>query len=270
MSSPSAYKGRHAARNANGVLSGREPNGSAGRRLAATAAALTAGALPLACAPSASASSAVPLGLPGVQLPSLGLPFGLPSSIDPLSADVPLVRNLPLVQTLSAAVPALGNTAPDEAAQRLAESARQVAVAASGLAHATDRPPAGQRRAADPLDEAVPPRRPDLMPQLTTTSGAALRLVPHMLHQGALGKLTSGFTPQAEALTGGVIGRAAPLAAQLRRSGVPTVGDLTGKLSDTPLPVVGSVGDLTRTLPVTSALGTDSPVTAALQNVGSL
>lgn len=278
MSSPSARKGRHAAPRARGLLSGRLPNGSTGRRLAATAAALTVGALPLACAPGAAAASAAPADLAGLNLPDLGLPFGLPYSIDPLSADLPLARDLPLVQTLGAATPAPGDVAQAGAEARSAESERQVAASArqvafgtGDLANAADRLLAGQaRRATAPLAEVLPLHQPDPMPQLTAASGAALRLVPHVLHQGALGKLTTGFAPQAEAVTGGVIGRAAPLAAQLRRSGVPTVGDLTGKLSETPLPLVGSVGNLTRTLPVTSALGADSPVTDALQNVGSL
>ena len=57
---------------------------------------------------------------------------------------------------------------------------------------------------------------------------------------------------------------------QLRRTGVPTVGDLTGGLSATRLPVVGTVGSVTQTLPVTTLLGNESPVTGALQNVSGL
>src|SRR5260370_1029771 len=61
-----------------------------------------------------------------------------------------------------------------------------------------------------------------------------------------------------------------PLVSQRRSSGVPTVGDLTGGLSATQLPVVGTVGSVTQTLPVTTLLGTSSPVTGVLQNVSGV
>lgn len=82
--------------------------------------------------------------------------------------------------------------------------------------------------------------------------------------------MLNGTAGRRIAATGGVISQAEPLVAQLRQTGVPTVGDLTGKLSDAQLPMVGSVGSLTQTLPVTGMLGADSPVTGVLQNAGSL
>jgi hypothetical protein len=149
-----------------------------------------------------------------------------------------------------------------------ADSAQKLAVGTGNLANAAELVLGGQtQRAATQLAEALPVN--NLMPQLAA-SGGPLGLAPNVLHQGALGTLTSGLSPQADALAGGVIGQAAPLVSQLRQGGVPTVSDLSGKLSGTQLPVVGSVGSLTQTLPVTGVLGADSPVTGALQNVGSL
>lgn len=184
MSNPRARKVRHAAPSTRSFPGVGMLNGTAGRRLAATAAALTVGAVPLACAGPAAAATPAQTDLSTLGLPNLALPFGLPDSIDPLTAGVPIAQNV--------------------------------------------------------------------------------------LHEGALGTLASGFAPQTDALTGGVIGQAAPLVAQLRQTGVPTVGDLTGKLSETQLPMVGSVGSLTQALPVTSMLGADGPVTGALQNVGGV
>lgn len=283
MSNSQSRKGRHAAPRTRGILSG-----GTGRRLAATAAALTAGAVPLACAGTAAAATGPQADLQTLGLPNVALPFGLPDSIDPLVASVPVANSLPLDSTLSAATPPLSDLMqvgdlgllpqrPQADAQvrsatlaaQPADSAQKLAVGAGNLANAADRLLGGQtQRAATQLAEALPIN--NVMPQLAAESGNPLALAPNVLHQGALGTLTSGISPQADELAGGVIGQAAPLVSQLRQGGVPTVTDLTGKLSGTQLPVVGSVGSLTQTLPVTSVLGADSPVTGALQNVGSL
>jgi hypothetical protein len=280
MSNSQSRKGRHAAPS-KGILSG-----TTGRRLAATAAALTAGAVPLACAGTAAAATAPQADLQTLGLPNVALPFGLPDSVNPLVAGVPLAQDLPLDDALSAATPPLGDIMqvgdlgllPQRApqadaevrsatlAQQPADSAQKLAVGASNLANAADRLLGGQtQRAATQLAEALPLN--NVMPQL---SQGPLALAPDVLHQGALGTLTAGFSPQADELAGGVISQAAPLVSQLRQGGVPTVSDLTGKLSGTQLPMVGSVGSLTQTLPVTTVLGADSPVTGALQNLGSL
>ena len=288
MSNPQA-RGRHAAPSTRGVLSGSILNGTAGRRLAATAAALTAGAVPLVCAGAASAATAPQADLPTLGLPNLALPYGLPDSVDPLTAGVPIAQDLPIDDALSAAMPPLSDItqvgdlgllpqrAPQADAQvrsatleqQPADSAQKVALGAGNLANATDRLLSEQaQRATSRLAEALPLN--NLIPQLASASGGPLQLAPNVLHEGALGKLASGLTPQTDELAGGVINQATPLVSQLRQTGVPTVGDLTGKLSETQLPMVGSVGSLTQTLPVTSMLGADSPVTGALQNVGSL
>ncbi|HZP55093.1 hypothetical protein [Actinocrinis sp.] len=281
MSNSQSRKGRHAAPS-KGILSG-----NTGRRLAATAAALTAGAVPLACAGTAAAATGPQADLQTLGLPNVALPFGLPDSINPLVAGVPIANDLPLDGTLNAATPPLSDLMqvgdlgllpqrPQADAQvrsatldaQPADSAQKLAVGTGNLANAADRLLSGQtQRAATQLAEALPVN--NVMPQLAA-SGGALGLAPNVLHQGALGTLTSGLSPQADALAGGVIGQAAPLVSQLRQGGVPTVSDLTGKLSGTQLPMVGSVGSLTQTLPVTGVLGADSPVTGALQSAGSL
>lgn len=246
MSSHGAHRGRHAAPNARSLPSGRVAYESTARRLAAAAAAITAGALPLGYPSNASAATTHPAGSPDLAL--FALPINLPGAPEAVAAEIPLSSDLPLSSALGTA----------------------------NLAKATDQLLKRQaRRAGAQLAEALPLPRADVLPQLaaaqlTTSSGGALPLVPQTLHEGALGKLTTGFTPPVDALITNVVGRAAPLAARLRQDGVPTVGDLTGRLSGTPLPMVGSVGDLTRTLPVSSALGSDSPVTTALEDVSSL
>jgi hypothetical protein len=109
-----------------------------------------------------------------------------------------------------------------------------------------------------------------MMPQLMPTTANPMQIAPNALREGALGRLSTGFAPQANELTGGLVGQAAPLVSQLHRSGVPTVGDLTARVSQTRLPMVGDVGGLTSSLPVTAMLGSDSPVTGTLQNLGRL
>src|SRR5947209_2628387 len=284
MSNSQSRKGRHAAPSSKGILSG-----ATGRRLAVTAAALTAGAVPLACAGTAAAATGPQADLPTLGLPNLALPFGLPDSINPLVAGVPIAQDLPLDDALNAATPPLSDftrvgdlgllpeRAPQANAQvraatlqqQPADSAQKLAVGASNLANAADRLLGSQtQRATTQLAESLPLN--NVMPQLAAGSDGPLALAPNVLHQGALGTLTAGLTPQADELAGGVIGQATPLVAQLRQSGVPTVSDLTGELSGTQLPMVGSVGGLTQTLPVSTMLGAGSPVTGALQNVGSL
>ena len=151
----------------------------------------------------------------------------------------------------------------------LAASAETMALGAGGLATSVDRAlTGGAQSTAARLTSALP--LSNLVPQLASASSGPLQLAPTVLRDGALGTLTSGLSPQARDLTGGLVGQAAPLVSQLRQTGVPTVGDLTGGLSATQLPVVGTVGSVTQTLPVTTLLGTESPVTGALQNLSGL
>jgi hypothetical protein len=279
MSDPNARRGRHAA-----------PSRTAARRLATAAAALAAGAVPLAAAGAAHAAAASPQSdLQTLGLPNLALPLGLPDSIDPLAAGVPVVQDLPLDAAVHGLVPPVGDLTQvgnlgalpvqGPAAQPLTRSAglpdrpgpalQDAAVADSGMSAAANRVlSAGAQRATDRLVDALP--LDNLMPQLATSAGGPLQLAPHVLQEGALGTLTSGLAPQTDDLTGGLVGQTGPLVAQLHQTGVPTVGDVTTKLSQTRLPMVGTVGSLTGTLPVTGMLGSDSPVTGALQNVSGL
>jgi hypothetical protein len=223
MSHRQARKGkaRHAAASRRSL-----PDATAGRRLAATAAALTAGAVPLALAGPAHAAAG-----PRAQQPSVKLPLGVQNSLDLLSAAVPL---------------AVGDSRTPETAGALTRPTGDIT----------------QPRDASLLTQ------PNAQPQALVH--AAARTVPRLLHEGALGTLSARFSPQADALTDHLVARAAPLTAQLHQRGVPSVGDLTAKLSGTRLPALGSLGALTQTLPVTTALGDDSPVTTALKNLSAL
>lgn len=287
MSIPHAHKGRHAA-----------PAKPAGRRLAAAAAALAAGAVPLLCAGTAAAATApqdAPM-LPTLGLPDMPLPLGLPDSVGPLAGSLPLAGELPIGDLVTGMTPPLsdlvqvgdlGGIVPQQPAQQirtapmvrsaqaveqpatLAANAESMALGASSLAASADHAlTSGAQAAAARLTGALP--LSNLVPQLASASSGPLQLAPNVLREGAVGTLTSGLSPQARDLTGGLVGQARPLVSQLRQTGVPTVGDLTGGLSATQLPVVGTVGSVTQTLPVTTLLGTESPVTGALQNLSGL
>ena len=284
MSIPQTRKGRQAA-----------PAKPAGRRRAVAAAALAAGALPLACAGTAAAAAAAqdaPM-LPTLGLPNLPLPLGLPDSVGPLTDSLPLAGNLPVADLVTGMTPPLnevvqigdlGGILPQRAPQAapmirsadamarpatLAANAESMALSAGNLATTADHTlTSGAQAAAGRLTSALP--LSNLVPQLASASGGPLQLAPNVLREGAVGTLTSGLSPQTRDLTGGLVGQAQPLVSQLRQTGVPTVGDLTGGLSSTQLPVVGTVGSVTQTLPVTTLLGTESPVTGALQNLSGL
>lgn len=281
MSIPHAYQGRHAA--------AARPTG---RRLAVAAAALAAGAVPVVCGGTAfaAAASAPRADLPAtLGLPDVPLPLGLPGSVDSLTAGIPLAQDLPVGEMVGDVTSPLGEIVqvgdfgllPHQPAQaapsvRSAPIAQQpdafsasTALNTGNLATVADRAlSGGTQRAAERLTAALP--LSNLVPQLASTSDGPLQLAPNVLHDGALGTLTSGVAPQTRDLTGGLVGQATPLVAQLRQSGVPTIGDVTTRLSATQLPVVGTVGSLTQTLPVTTVLGTRSPVTGAVQNLSGL
>lgn len=283
MSIPHTRKGRHAAP--------ARPT----RRLA-IAAALAAGATPLVCAGTAVAAtaeatattSAPPAGLSELGLPDMALPLGLPYSLGSMTVGLPLVQEVPVNDVVNDVMPPLGEVVqvgdlgliPHRAAQpplvRSAPLPLESTLYADGaglntasLTTAADRALTdGAQRTAQRLAAALP--LANIVPQLASASDGPLQLAPQVLHEGALGTLNSGVAPQVTDLAGGLIGQTAPLVSQLRRSGVPTVGDVTARLSATELPVVGTVGSLTQTLPVTTVLGTQSPVTGALQSLSGL
>ncbi len=289
MSIPHARKGRHAA-----------PAKPTGRRLAVAAAALAAGAVPLACAGTAAAAAQAAPMLSSLGLPDVPLPLGLPDSVGSLTQGLPLAGDLPVDDVLGSIplnevvqVGDLGGLVPsrpvppmqvnpaaqaapmvrsaDAVAQpdTIAANAGNMALSAGSLASSADHALTdGAQRTAERLTSALP--LSNLVPELAATSGGPLQLAPNVLRDGAVGTLTSGLAPQTRDLTGGLVGQAQPLVSQLRQTGVPTVGDLTGGLSATQLPIVGTVGSVTQTLPVTTLLGTESPVTGALQSISGL
>jgi len=287
MSTPHSRRGRHAA-----------PGSPVGRRLATAAAALAAGTVPLAAAGPAVAAT-VQGELSTLGLPNAGLPLGLPDSAGSLAAGLPVVQELPVNEVVADAMPPLnqvmqvgdlgllGQKQPAAAglersavAQDQAGTLRTDALDTAGLntgaMNTTALAQAAQRALGNATQHATGGLISQLpvanvVPQLAAnTGGGPLELAPNVLREGALGTVASGFAPQADDLTGGVVGQAAPLVGQLRSNGVPTVGDLTSKLSRTQLPVVGNVGGLTSSLPVTSVLGAGSPVTGTLQNLDGI
>lgn len=230
--------------------------------------------------------------LPTLGLPNLPLPLGLPDSVGSLAQGLPLAGDLPVSDVVSGITPPVDEIVqvgslgviPQQPAQSvpmirsaplpqepamIATNAENMALGAGGLATVADHALTdGAQTAAERLTGSLPLN--NLVPQLASASGGPLQLAPNVLRQGALGTLTSGIAPQARDLSGGLVGQTQPLVSQLRSSGVPTVGDLTGGLSATQLPVVGTVGSVTQTLPVTTLLGTSSPVTGVLQNVSGV
>lgn len=176
-----------------------------GRKIAATAAVLTAGALPLAAAGSAFAA-------------------GAPSAA-PVAPTVAELSDPPL-STLAETLPVLDQAVADQN-------------------------PTMQVRAA--LGQSIPGR-----------------LAPALLHQGPVGTLSRDFGGPTTHTAGDLVDRVQPVVRRLHGQGVPTVGEATAALSQTRVPVFGTVGDLTSAVPVGTALGQDSPVLDALGVAGRL
>jgi hypothetical protein len=101
-------------------------------------------------------------------------------------------------------------------------------------------------------------------------AGSPMQLAPTLLQDGAVGTLTDGFGGKSMELTNGVVGQAAPLVAQLQKQGVPTVGNVTTSLSQSKLPVFGTVGNLTAAVPVSEMVGDNSPVLGTVGAVSGL
>jgi hypothetical protein len=101
-------------------------------------------------------------------------------------------------------------------------------------------------------------------------AGQPMQLAPTLLQDGAVGTLTDGFGGKSMQLTNGVVGQTQPLVAQLQKQGVPTVGDVTTSLSQSKLPVFGSVGSLTAAVPVSEMVGNNSPVLGTVGAVSGL
>lgn len=200
------------------------------RRVACTAATVAAVAVPLAAAGAAQAA-ATPLGDLGAALPTA---FSLPTLETPLSVSG---TRLPMHQAGAALTPT----------QAVADGARQLT---------------GRLASALPVGSMVPTVLPN--------PAQPLQVAPGLLDEGTLGTLSQRLAPQTQNITGAVVGQTAPLVDRLHQAGMPTVGDVTGQVSQTSLPGVGTVGGLTKSLPVTTALGPNSPVTGALNSLGGL
>jgi hypothetical protein len=258
MSKPNA---RHAA-----------PSRPVGRRLAGAAAALAAGAVPLAVAGAAAAAT-----VPAESTPPVGSTFSNSAFPESAFSDTALSSPTPSHSALSGSALS-GSVLPDAGAHhpaaqnqvRLAPQTRSAVHHASGPAVTSNRGLAdGAEHTAERLTAALP--LSGLLPRAGTTSPIGpLQLAPNVLRNATLGLPAAALAPRAGELADGLAGQAKPLVAQLRRNGVPTVGDLTGKLSQTRLPVIGAVGGITGSLPVTTVLGSGSPVTGALQNLDGL
>ena len=244
----------------------RRPGRSTGRNLAATAAVLAAGALPLAAAGSAAAAAALAAGGPLAALPlsspSLGsLPGGLGAAAAPLQGAVPLAGTAAgdVTDSVGAGdlpVGGLLGTASPQAQTRAAQMDRQAAFETAALASGTTQM-TGRVASAVPvaglLDQVAP-----------AASGQRARMAPAAAQDGGTGLLAEGVGARTTELTSRFVGRMGPVVGQLHTAGVPTVGDVTSTLSQTRMPMFGTVGGLTSAVPVTQVLGDGSPVVGAL------
>jgi hypothetical protein len=242
----------------------RRPQRSAARNLAATAAVLTAGALPLAAAGSAFADTAPAAQGPLSSLSLSSIPFGPDSALQGLgAAAAPVDSAVPLAGTLANAVTSsvgsgdlptgtlLGTNSP-QTQTREAVMTGQAAAEAATFATRTSQL-AGHLSAALPVTGLVDEVAPAM-------AGGPMQVAPNLLQDGTVGTLTDGFGGKAMDLTNGTVGQVQPVVSQLHQQGVPTVGDVTTSLSQTDVPVFGTVGNLTSAVPVSQMVGDQSPV----------
>ena len=207
-----------------------------GRTIAATAAVLTAGALPLAAAGSAFASSAA-----GDPLAATGL------------------TALPMAGAVGSEL--TGTMGLGSMPVGLSQKTNELYQKADDLTEKTDQLTAQLGTGAPVrqlLHEAVPPN-PHPVPG---------EIAPGVLRNGAVGTLTGGVGQRTAQVADSVVGQVQPTAKQLHSGGVPTVGDVTSSVSRTEMPMFGTVGSLTSAVPVGAALG--DPVMNALGAASAL
>ena len=254
----------------------RKPRATTGRNLAATAAVLTAGALPLAVAGSAFADAAPAAGSAPAALQFAGEP-GLQQLAQPLQA------SLPLAQPLQAAVPLAGAVADDlggsvaagdvpvgglagtatplqesrDAAvdQRTAVESAELAAGATGLA--------GQVTPSLPMYNVLEQVAPAM-------AGQPEHALPPLLKNSDLVNMNGDFGAHASALANRVATRMQPTVQELRGAGVPSVADVTGTVSAAKVPLFGTVGGFTSAMPVGQTLGDASPVLGAVNAASGL
>jgi hypothetical protein len=245
----------------------RKPTRSTPRNLATAAAVITAGALPIAAASSAFADAAPVLANP---LPALPLGTTVPLQVTTMAG--PIESVLPLAGTLTKAVTnavdtgdlqngLTGGVSP-QAQTREAVTTGQAAAETADIASKTT-------QLTNKLATVVPVS--GLVHEVAPAmAGQPMQLAPTLLQDGAVGTLTDGFGGKSMQLTNGVVGQTQPLVAQLQKQGVPTVGDVTTSLSQSKLPVFGSVGSLTAAVPVSEMVGNNSPVLGTVGAVSGL
>jgi len=241
---------------------------SPARNLAATAAVLTAGALPLAAAGSAFAADAPAAGV-AQALQLTGEP-GLEQVAQPLQATVPLADAMPLaeavaddvktsVETREVPVDGLGAATPQTRAGDAAVE-RETALESAALAtKATS--------LVRPVGSALPVSGliGQFAPAVAGAQGTA-----QLLPDESVGTLNGDFAAKGAGLADNVAGRMSPMIQELRTEGVPTVGDVTSTVGGAKMPLFGTVGGLTSAMPVSEALGAQSPVIGAVGAAGAL
>jgi hypothetical protein len=235
--------------------------------MAATAAVLTAGALPIVAAGSAFADTA-----PSAAAPLPALPLGTTVPLQVATMAGPVESVLPLAGTLTRAVTSavdtgdlqgglVGSVTP-QAQTREAVTTGQATAETADLAAKTT-------QLTNKLSTVVPVS--GLVHEVAPAmAGQPMQLAPTLLQDGTVGTLTNGFGGKSMELTGGVVGQAKPLVTQLHQQGVPTVGDVTTSLSQSKLPVFGNVGGLTAAVPVSEMVGNNSPVLGTVGAVSGL
>ncbi|HTJ72876.1 MAG TPA: hypothetical protein VL551_35390 [Actinospica sp.] len=245
----------------------RKPHQGAGRKVAATAAVLGAGALPIVAAGSAFAATA-----PAAATPLSALPLGTTVPLQVTTMAGPVESALPLAGTLARALTSAVDTGDlqnglvgantPQAQTREAVTTGQATAETADLASKTTAL-TGKLTSVVPVGGLVHEVAPAM-------AGQPMQLAPTLLQDGTVGTLTNGFGGKSMELTNGVVGQARPLVDQLQKQGVPTVGDVTTSLSQSKLPVFGSVGGLTAAVPVSEMVGNNSPVLGTVGAVSGL
>jgi hypothetical protein len=250
----------------------RKPRRSTGRNLAATAAVLTAGALPIAAAGSAFAAdvpatsqlTALPLDAAPLAAPPLGL-----TQAAPLRDAVPLAGDVTgevATSVGSGQVPVGGLFGPGSPAMHAQEAAvdRAAAIESAEIgskAAAVAGKVSATLPATDLMEQLAPAMAGDAMPATVLQDGAVSTLA---------NKIGASALARGTVVANQVAQQAAPIAQELRASGVPTVGDVTTSAGGTQMPVFGTLGGFTSTVPATQMLGDDSPVLGTIGTAGSL
>lgn len=253
----------------------RKPRASTGRNLAATAAVLTAGALPLAAAGSAWADAAPAAGAAPAAVALTGEP-GLQQLAAPLQAALPLAQPLREAAPLAGAVAddlrgsvgsgtlpgGLAGAADPQMQSRDAAVDRETALESGYLAGGATQL-AGQVTPALPMHNVLS----QVAPAMAGQPGQGLT---PLLKKDDLVAMNGDFGTHASALADKVSARMQPTVQELRGQGVPSVADVTSRVGAAKVPLFGTVGGLTAAMPVGQTLGDASPVIGAVNAASGL